>query len=207
MSTYAYIDATSGTSEHALQHYGILSFASNNRLGQVHFIHESASDQFHGAKPILSGMISTLQREDVLIVTDFSKLGGSTVEVLGILSTLARTGVKLYVVNSGFRLADNMQSQVVAMACSLVSQIEQQLANSKSTATSLKELPEVEALDTHVPRRRRSRLDGREEEIRSHLACGRSLSELGGLLGENRQTVKDYIISRNLSVQTPPPTT
>jgi DNA invertase Pin-like site-specific DNA recombinase len=102
----------------------------NNRLGQVHFSHEPVADRFHGGKPVLSGMVDNFQREDVLIVTDFSKLSYSTVEVLGVLSGLSRTGVRLYVINSGFRLGDNMQSQVVAMACFLVSQIEQDLGSS-----------------------------------------------------------------------------
>jgi len=138
MSVYGYTHAPIGNNDFQAQHFAILSFVSNNRLGQVHFCNE-VPDQLHGAKPILSGMIQTLQREEILIVSDFLKLGNSTDEVLGVLSALSRIGVKLYAVDSGFRLEDNMDAQVISMAYSLVSRIEQELlGNEKSAAVRQK---------------------------------------------------------------------
>ena len=199
MRTYGYISVHKGNNYYQSQHYGILSFASNNRLGQVNFIHE-VPDQLHGAKPILSGMISNLQREDVLIVTDVSKLGSSTVEVLGVVSTIAQNGVRLYAVNSGFRLDDNMQSQVVAMACSLVARIEKELqVRPEPDSTPIQIQRDDANIQTPARRTRKSKMDGRESEIESLLASGISLSQIAKTLGVSRPALSDFVSSRNLN--------
>ena len=206
---YGYIDAALGTHDHHTQHFSILSHAAAYGQGPVHICHEVAPEDADGNKSILFGMLSTLQREDVLILTDFTKLGNSTVEVLEVLSTLSRTGVKLYVVNSEYRLDSNSDALVVATACSLVAQIEKELDVRPEPAPAPIQM-QLDDADLHTPARRtrKSKLDGKEDEIKSMLADGRSQSEIARVLNvTTRQSLSDFILSRNLFVQNPSPTT
>lgn len=205
MNVYGYINTPIGSNDYHAQHYGILAFGASTNMAPVHFIHESTPDQLHGAKPILSGMLDNLHRGDALIVTDFSKLGGSTVEVLGVLSTLARTGVKLCVVNSGYRLEDNVEAQVVARACTLVMQIEKELQVHTEPDPAPIQIQHDEAnIQTPARRTRKSKMDGRESEIESLLANGISLSKIAQTLGVSRPTLSDFVSSRNLNAQSSP---
>lgn len=193
MSVYGYIHAPIGSHDYHTQYYTILSFSSNTP-GQVNFCYESGQDQLDADKPILFGMIDNFQREDVLVVTDFVKLGISTAEVLKVLSTLSRIGVKAYVVNAGFRLDDNVQAQKVATAYSLVSQIDQELISSRTIATQMQDNSAERQVDIPAPRTRRSMFDGMEDQIRSLLAENLSIAEISRRLGGvNRQTLNDFI--------------
>jgi len=208
MNVYGYINTPTGNNDFHAQHFAILSFASNNRLDQVHFIHESAPDRLHGAKPILSGMLDNLHRGDTMLTTDFQKLGDTTVAVLDALSILSRRGVRLYVVNSGYRLDSNADALVVNMACSLLEMIEKDvLVHPEQEPVPIQMQHEDADIQTPTRRIRRSRLDDRRSEIELLLSTGISLSEAARRLGVSRPALTDWVESRNPSVHNPPATT
>jgi hypothetical protein len=198
---YGYIQAITGTPDYHAQHFGILSVASNNRLGQVNFIQESAPVQPDGASPVLSGMISSLLRDDTLLLTKIGDLGRSTVEVLDALRNLSMRGVRLYAVNSAFQLDNNPDALVVATACSLVAQIEKELRVHPEPDPAPVQMTHYDA-DPQTPARRarKSKLDGHLEQIQSMLADGHSLSEIARILNvATRQSLSNFVRSRNLS--------
>ena len=199
MKTNCYIDATSGSIDYHTQKYGILGFVATNNLGQVNFYHESAPDPVAGQKPVLADMFAILTQGDIVIVTAYLKLGCTTSEILDAISTIARKGARLCVVNTGFRLDGTGQAQVVAAACSLVSEIEHELASSRTAPVPVQDngVDHPEIPPTHRSRRR-SFLDGQEDFIRSLLSDSVPLAQISRKLGANRQTLKDFVISRNL---------
>jgi len=199
MTNYGYINVPATTPEHYVQHYGILAFAANHGLGLVHFINESAAPPVPETSPVLAGMVAELLPRDKLIAMNFSTLGSTPMEILNVLSTLSRRGVRVYVVNSGFRLDDNTEAQVVGAACTLIARIDAEFASKCPNLKSAQE-PPADGEPPQLPRRtRKSRLDGKEEEIRAMLRDGASLSQIAKMVGQNRQTTADYIASRQLA--------
>jgi len=209
MSIYAYIETVKGTPEFNIEYGSILTWASAARVqGNLHFCYESISKQPHCARPVLSGMLSTLQRDDALVLCDFTKLGSATAEVLGVLYTLSGRGVRLYVVNSGFQLDTNADALLVNMACALVAQIAKELVvHPEQEPVPIQMQREDAYLQTPTRRIRRSRLDDRRSEIELLLSNGISLSEAARRLGVSRPALTDWVESRNPSVHTPPATT
>jgi DNA invertase Pin-like site-specific DNA recombinase len=200
MTAYGYLTTFTGSPEHHAQYYGVLAFAANNRLGPVHFVNESASPTVPGTKPVLAGMVTELLPEDTLIVNGFRALGSTTVEILNVLSTLSRRGVRLYVVNSGFRLDTNVEAQVVATACSLIAQVEADLVTCCPASKTVQESPaECQPPQQPLRRHRKSRLDGKEDEILTMLRDGATLAEIARIVEANRQTVADFITARDLA--------
>lgn len=199
---YGYIQAVTGTPDYHAQHYGILSYATSHGLGPIHICHEAATDHIHGAKPVLSGMLDNFHRGDTLVVTDFLKLGRSTGEVLDVLRALSHRGVKLYVVNSGYRLESNADALVITMACSLFEVVEKELQVRPDPAPAPIQMPcDVADLQTPARRIRKSKLDHRRSEIEELLSTGISLSAAALRLGVSRPTLTDWVGSRNLFVQ------
>ena len=201
MNVQAYIQSPSRNgNDHLTEKYGILAFAASLGIENVIFSHESVHDQHHGEKPVLSGLIADMEKNSVFVVTGFSRLGSSTAEVLDVLAKLSERGVMVYVLDGGFRVDNNYRAQVVASACSLVSLIEQELArSSRTTPVSVQDDGADPAAITPAPRTRRSILDGQEDFIRSLLSDSVPLAQISRRLGGvNRQTLKDFVISRNL---------
>ena len=204
---YGYIHSTPGSPDYHAQHFTILSQAASRGLGPVIFILE-VPDRLHGAKPILSGMLDNLHRGDTLVVTDFLKLGDTTVAVLDALSILSLRGVRLYVINSEYKLDSNADALVVATACSLLQMIEKELqVHPEQESVPIQMQREDAALQTPTRRIRRSRLDDRRSEIQLLLSTGISLSEAARRLGVSRPALTDWVESRNPSVHNHPATT
>lgn len=199
MTTIGYIDSPSGTPERNAQYYGLLAFAANNGLGPLNFVNESALPTVPGTKPVLAGMMTELRRDDTLIINGFSALGGKAVEILNVLSTLSRRGVRVYVVNSGFQLNSNAEAHVVATACLLIAQVEADLMTWCPASGMAQEPPTDNQPDHPLPHTRKSRLDAKVDEIRSMLGSGATLAEIARAVETNRQTVSDFIVSRQLA--------
>lgn len=204
---YGYIDAALGTPDYHTQHFSILSHVAAYGLGPVHICHEVIPENAKDNKPILCGMLDNLHRGDTMVVTDFLKLGGSTAEVLDVLSTLSRRGIKIYVC-SGYRLDCNADALVVNMACSLIRMIEKELQIRPEPDKAPIQMQRADA-DHQTPARRtrKSKLDGRRSEIEELLSTGVSMSSAAQRLGVSRPTLSDWLESRNLSVQNPSTTT
>jgi DNA invertase Pin-like site-specific DNA recombinase len=198
VSIYGYIGTPDGNNDDALtQKYTILSFAASASMAPVHFCVESIKQQPNGIKPILAGMIANLQRGDVLVVSHYRNLANSTSEVLEVMLELSRSGVKLFVVTSDFQLDNNFQAQVVACATALLSQIGKELADTKANE---QKPSEGKTTGRPVGSIGKSKLDGREEQIRSLLAAGVSMSGIARELDASRPTLLEFIKSRHLSV-------
>jgi DNA invertase Pin-like site-specific DNA recombinase len=205
MKTYGYIHTTSSRYDLDYQYWGLLAFASNNSLGKVTFCHEADPSQIHGEKQVLSGMAANLQRGDVVIVTEFFRIGNSMSEILEVLSKFAVRGIRVYVTSCGFRLDDNFQAQAVAAAVALVNQVEKDLrSDRRSPAVTEQKASEGKTLGRPAGVLGRSKLDGREDDIKSLLADGVSLSAIAKALGISRPSLTDYIKSRGLSSQSSP---
>ncbi|MBJ6802768.1 recombinase family protein [Geomonas propionica] len=198
MKTYGYIHTTSAKYDLDHQYWGLRAFASNNSLGEVTFCHEPDPVQPNGEKQILSGMVASLQRGDVVIVTEFFRLGDSTMEILDVLSKFAVHGIRVYVTNCGFRLDDNFNAQALAAAVALVNQVEKDLRSNRQTTTEQK-AEESKTIGRPAGRLGKSKLDGRENEITALLTDGMSLSAIALTLDVSRPALTNFIRSRHLS--------
>ncbi|WP_457681261.1 recombinase family protein [Thermovibrio sp.] len=77
-------------------------------------------------------LIPELQKGDILIVTELSRLGRSMLEIMELLSILLRAGVELHVVKNDQVLKDDLQSKVFAMAFSIAAEIERELISRRT---------------------------------------------------------------------------
>lgn len=199
MTTYAYIASQPGSTDFQTQYQRIISFASENWLqGPIETKFELSTFLCEN-RPMLSNLITDLCREDSIIVADLTSFGDTTLEIMAVLSRLSQKGVKVYVIKGGFRIEDSMTAMSVAMGYSLVSQIETELESQRTTSEMALE-PQTNIKPDHPLRRiRKSRLDAKVGEIRTMLRDGASLAEIARAVESNRQTVADFINSRQLA--------
>lgn len=199
MITYAYVTGQPGSQESHDQYIRIVTFASENALrGPIEFRFESV-DHDGGSDPELTALIAGMQRGDVLVVTGWSALGGTLAAILNLLSTLAQCGVRVFVTDRGFRLADVTEAQVVGAACALVTQIESEFETQRIAPKTVQGSSDDRPATQPHSRTRKSRLDGHEEEISFLLQGGATLAQIARAVETNRQTVADFIASRDLA--------
>ena len=195
--TYAYIRVSTDKQETENQRYEILKYANDKKLGNVEFIEETVSGRKSWKDRKIGDLIPKLQKGDILIVTELSRLGRSMLEIMELLSILLRAGVELHVVKNNQVLKDDLQSKVFAMAFSIAAEIERELI-SQRTKEALARLRKQGKKLGRPKGSGKSSLDQHYEQIKELIEKGVSIASIAKILGRHYNTVYNYVKKKKL---------
>lgn len=106
--------------------------ANEKRLGYVEFIEEQISGKVSWRNRKIFAIINEAKKDDVIIVSELSRLGRSMLEIMEILSIATQKQLKIYSVKGDWHLDGSIQSKVMAMVFSMASEIERDLISSRT---------------------------------------------------------------------------
>lgn len=109
----------------------ILKLPNEKRLGYVEFIEEQISGKVSWKNRKIFSIIDEAKKDDVIIVSELSRLGRSMLEIMEILSIATQKQLKIYSVKGDWHLDGSIQSKVMAMVFSIASEIERDLIKNK----------------------------------------------------------------------------
>jgi DNA invertase Pin-like site-specific DNA recombinase len=134
--TYGYIRVSTEKQDFDNQKHGILQFSNDKKLGNVEFVEETISSRKALEERQIWVLITqTLGEGDTLIVSELSRLGRSTMEIMTIFKHLAEKNIRTYVIKGGFEIGDpanKIQSSVLIFAFGLAAEIERELISQRS---------------------------------------------------------------------------
>jgi DNA invertase Pin-like site-specific DNA recombinase len=84
----------------------------------------------------LGSLLQAMQPDDILIVSELSRLGRSLLEVMSILHTLMEQEVKVFTTKERYELGHNISSNVLAFAFSLSAEIERAMISQRTQEAS-----------------------------------------------------------------------
>ena len=129
---FAYIRVSTDKQTTENQRFEILKFADEKQWKVNTWIEEIVS----GIKRIkdrkFGKSLEKMKKDDVLIVSEISRLGRSMMEIMSILHDLMEKEVKVYTVKEKYELGNNINSHVLAFAFSLSAQIERDMISSRT---------------------------------------------------------------------------
>jgi DNA invertase Pin-like site-specific DNA recombinase len=193
--TYAYLRVSTDKQELENQKFEVLKYANENKLGNVEFVEETVSGRKSWKERKIGELVEELRQEDVLIITELSRLGRSMLEIMELLSILLRKGVELHVVKNRQVLKDDLQSKVFAMAFSIAAEIERELI-SQRTKEALKRR-KAEGKPLGRPKGSfSSPLDKYWEQIRELREKGVSVASIAKILEVPYSTLWSYLKRR-----------
>jgi len=114
------------------QRFEILKFADEKRLHIDHWVEETISATKHLDDRQLGQLLNQLQAEDILIVTELSRIGRSILEVMSILHRIMETEAKVFTTKERYELGNTISSKVLAFAFSLSAEIERSMISSRT---------------------------------------------------------------------------
>jgi DNA invertase Pin-like site-specific DNA recombinase len=199
---YIWVSTDKQTTEN--QRFEILKFADEKNQRVDAWIEETISATKRLSHRKLGALLISMQPDDILIVTELSRLGRSLLEVMSILHTLMEQEVKVFTTKERYELGNNISSKVLAFAFSLSAEIERGMISSRTKEALARKKSEGTRLGR--PKGRRSsvtKLSGKDELIREYLAKKIPQSVIARLLNVHRLTVRNYIQTRKL--QNPAP--
>lgn len=132
MKTTAYLRISTVDQDIEKNKSDILKLANEKRLGYVEFIEEQISGKVSWKNRKIFAIINEAKKDDVIIVSELSRLGRSMLEIMEILSIATQKQLKIYSVKGDWHLDGSIQSKVMAMVFSMASEIERDLISSRT---------------------------------------------------------------------------
>ena len=199
---YAYVRVSKDKQTTDNQRFEILKFADEKRL-QIHqWVDETVTGVKKARLRKLGPLLERMNANDMLIVSEISRLGRSLMEVMSILYQLMEKDVKVFTVKERYELGNNINAKVLAFAFSLSAEIERQMISSRTKEALARKKSEGPLLGRPKGRLSKvTKLTGKENDILALLRKHVSHSAIARLMEVNRTTVRNFIISRKLDQQ------
>lgn len=129
---YAYIRVSTNYQTVQNQKLAIKQYAKYHRIHNIKWIAETISGTKNPEKRKLGELLNSVQANDIIIVTELSRLGRSMIMILDVLQLLLEKNVRVIAIKEGYELGDNIQSKVLAFAFGLSAEIERTLLSERT---------------------------------------------------------------------------
>jgi len=177
----------------------ILHLANDKGLGKVEFIEEKVSGRIHWKQRKIGEILEILNRGDTLMLNEFSRLGRSMLECMEIISIATQKGINIYTVKGNWQLDGSIQSKVMAMVFSMVSEIERDLI-SKRTKEALQTKKESGKKLGRPVGTGKSKLDVHKVEIEALLKNGSTKKFIAKRYNSTPANLHNWLKKNNIKI-------
>jgi DNA invertase Pin-like site-specific DNA recombinase len=149
----------------------ILTLANNKDLGRVEWLEEKVSGTRNWRDRKIGDILLSLNVGDTIIVSELSRLGRSTLQILEIMKIAKERGIAVHAVKGGWSLNGTMESKIVLTMLAMIAEIERDLISERTKEG----LRAVKASGKQLGRPKgpgKSKLDSHNDEIIALLKNG-----------------------------------
>ncbi|MDF1684529.1 MAG: recombinase family protein [Legionellaceae bacterium] len=198
--TIAYIRTSTDKQDLNNQKLEIFEFAKKNKLEVDDFIQMTISSRKTNKERRIDEMLSVLNDADTLIVTELSRLGRSTAEVIGLVNELIKKQVRVIAIKQNLDIKQHdMTSKVMITLFSLFSELERDLISSRTKEALANKKAEGIQLGKPKGTIQKSKFDQDVAKIKELLSLGLSVRKIAIFLGySNHIGLNTYISKRKL---------
>lgn len=198
---YAYIRVSTEKQSVKNQKEEIRNYAKIHKLRNINFTSETISGTKAPENRKLGELINLLQKNDVLIVTELSRLGRSLTMIFSVMSKLKSRGVRVIGIKNGYDSTLNKYAaETLEFAFGLSAEIERDLISERTKMG----LAIVKKNGKHIGRpygskNKKHKLSGKGKYIKNKLNSGVSISKIARDCNVSRTTLIRYMKKYKLS--------
>lgn len=191
---YGYIRVSTDKQTVENQRFEVEKFCEAKKIHIDHWIEETESGATPVEKRKLGAQMKKLQKGDVLICTELSRLGRSLFMVIILLDECLKKGVEVWTTKEGYQLGDNMNSKAMAFAFGLAAEIERNLISQRTKeALAARRAAGVVLGRQEGSKNKKYKLDVHKDYIIKKLSEGKSSYYIAKHIHAKYSTVVDYI--------------
>ena len=195
--TVAYVRVSTDVQDVENQRLEILKLANEKDLGKVTMSDEVVSGRKAWRERSIAIVLDGLGKGDNLIVAEMSRLGRSMLEIMEILATCARNGVRVYAAKGNWSLDDSLQSKIMAMVLAMAAEIERDLISQRTKcALATKKAQGVVLGRPKGPGK--SKLDEKSENIKELLSLGVPQRRVAAMHGTSEVNLNHWMKMRGI---------
>ena len=192
---YGYLRVSTDDQDSANQKLGVCKKAESLGLSVDDWIiDDGISGTKEPEKRLLGKLMKKLQKGDVIITSELSRLGRKLFMIMRILEFCMLHEVKVYTVKDGYELGDNIQSKVLAFAFGIAAEIERDMISQRTKeALARKRMEGVVLGRPKGSKNKKYKLSGKESIINNMLKEGMCKTDIAKQLGISRNLLYSYL--------------
>ena len=196
MKVWAYYRVSSDFQNYKSQKIGVLNWCKQNKYDMIdeEVIDDGVSGTVLAKDRALNRIIKNSKFGDVLIVSELSRIGRSTADVLNTLNILAKKGVEVHFVKQNMRMDNSPMGKMMIAIMSAFSELERDLISQRTIEGLARVKSEGKTLGRPVGSKNASyKLDGCEELVKDWLAEGKTKVYICKRLKIHRSSLYHFI--------------
>jgi DNA invertase Pin-like site-specific DNA recombinase len=200
MKTIAYLRISTGSQDLANQKMAVLDYARQKRFTVDRFVEVQASSRKNPSQRGIEELLGTLAAEDRLVVSELSRLGRSLGQVIRIVDELVKRKIGFVAIKEAIRFEgkQDMQTKVMIALFGLFAEVERDLISQRTKEGLAAARAKGRLLGRPKGALGKSKLDGKEEEIRLLLEKTVSKTSIAKIVGVSRTALHHFIRTRKL---------
>ncbi len=203
VKTVAYLRVSTDKQDLNYQKLEILEYAHRHELHINEFIEVAMSSRQTSKQRRIDELLTQLADSDTLIVTELSRLGRSTAEVVALVNKLLQRNIRVIVIKQRLDIAQHdMQSKIIVTLFSLFAELERDLVSLRTREALATRKSQGVKLGNPKGTIQASQFDKDRPRIEELLSLGLSVRKIARLLGyKNHIGLNTYVKKRQLRQQ------
>jgi len=182
----AYLRASTGKQDLNNQKLEILEFCQKNDLKIDEFIKITISSRKTNKQRRIDEMVDKLAESDTLIVTELSRLGRSTAEVIALVNALVDRNIRVIILKQNLDISKHdMNSKIIITLFSLFAELERDLVSLRTKEALNAKKKQGVKLGKPKGTIQKSKFDKDLTKIKELLGYGLSVRKITNVLGYN----------------------
>lgn len=196
----AYLRASTNKQDLSHQKLEILEFARQKKLTVDDFVKITKSSRKTAKQRRIDEVLEKLEGYDTLIVTELSRLGRSTAEVITLINALVKRKIRVIICKQNLDIKQHdMNSKIVITLFSLFSELERDLISLRTKEALASKKAQGIKLGKPKGALQRSKFDKDIERIQELLSYGLSIRKIARVLGYTSHIgLNTYVKKRGL---------
>lgn len=200
MKTIAYLRVSTSTQDVNSQRLAVWDYAQQHPLRIDEFVTVEVSSGQSLSRRRIEQLLSDLQPGDTLLVSELSRFGRSLSQIISIVDQLIKRQVKFVAIKEGITLSGqtDLKTKVMIAMFGLFAEIERDLISQRTKEGLAKARSNGKRLGRPKGRLGKSKLSGREQEIRLLLRKGVSKASIAKIMELSETATHHFIKTRQL---------
>jgi DNA invertase Pin-like site-specific DNA recombinase len=196
----AYLRASTDKQDLSHQKLEILEFSREKKLNISDFVEITISSRKTSKQRRIDELIEMLGEADTLIVTELSRLGRSTAEVIALINGLVNRNIRVIIIKQNLDIhQQDMNSKIIITLFSLFAELERDLISLRTKEALQAKKSQGVCLGKPKGTLQKSKFDKNVERIKELLSYGLSGRKIAKVLGyKSHIALNTYIKKRGL---------